>query len=48
MNFTKQFLEEVQNVAAQLDAVAVEKCVDELARVRERGGPLSFPVSAVL
>ena len=40
MNFTKQFLEEVQRVVAQLDAGAIEKCVDELARVRERGGLL--------
>ena len=40
MNFTKQFLEEVQSVIAQLDASAIEKCVDELARVRERGGRL--------
>jgi D-sedoheptulose 7-phosphate isomerase len=40
MNFTKQFLEEVQRVVAQLDAGAIEKCVDELARVRERGGRL--------
>ena len=40
MNFTKQFLEEVQRVVAQLDAGAIEKFVDELARVRERGGRL--------
>jgi len=40
MNFAKQFLEEVQSVVAQLDASAIEKCVDELARVRERGGRL--------
>jgi D-sedoheptulose 7-phosphate isomerase len=40
MNFTKQFLEEVQSVVAQLDVSAIEKCVDELARVRERGGRL--------
>ena len=40
MSFTRQFLEEVQSVVAQLDASAIEKCVDELARVRERGGRL--------
>ena len=40
MNFAKQFLEEVQSVVAQLDTSAIEKCVDELARVRERGGRL--------
>ena len=40
MSFTKQFLGEVQQVVAQLDAGAIEKCVDELARVRERGGRL--------
>ena len=40
MNFAKQFLEEVQSVVAQLDAGAIEKCVDELVRVRERGGRL--------
>jgi D-sedoheptulose 7-phosphate isomerase len=40
MNFARQFLEEVQRVIAQLDTDAIEKCVDELARVRERGGRL--------
>ena len=40
MSFTKQFLGEVQQVVAQLDAGANENCVDELARVRERGGRL--------
>jgi len=40
MNFTKQFLEEIQSVVAQLDASAIEKCVDELVCVRERGGRL--------
>jgi D-sedoheptulose 7-phosphate isomerase len=40
MNFTKQFLGEAQNVIAQLDTSAIEKCVDELARIRERGGRL--------
>jgi D-sedoheptulose 7-phosphate isomerase len=40
MNFTKQFLDEVQKLVAQLDAGAIEKCVDELARVREGGGRL--------
>jgi D-sedoheptulose 7-phosphate isomerase len=40
MSFAKDFLAEVQQVAAQLDAGAIEKCADELARVRERGGRL--------
>jgi len=40
MSFAKEFLAEVQQVATQLDAAAIEKCVDELARVRERGGRL--------
>jgi D-sedoheptulose 7-phosphate isomerase len=40
MSFTKEFLAEVQQVTAQLDVAAIEKCADELARVRERGGRL--------
>jgi D-sedoheptulose 7-phosphate isomerase len=40
MSFAKDFLAEVQQVTAQLDAEAIERCVDELARVRERGGRL--------
>lgn len=40
MSFTKQFLAEVQQVVAQLDAGAIENAADELARVRERGGRL--------
>jgi D-sedoheptulose 7-phosphate isomerase len=40
MSFTKQFLDEVQKVTAQLDTAAIEKAADELARVRERGGRL--------
>jgi D-sedoheptulose 7-phosphate isomerase len=40
MSFTQQYLDEVQKVTAQLDAGAIEKVVDELARVRERGGRL--------
>lgn len=40
MNFTKQFLNEVQQVAAQLDETAIEKCATELVAVRERGGRL--------
>ncbi len=40
MSFTKQFLDEVQQVTAQLNADAIEKCANELARVRERGGRL--------
>ena len=40
MSFAKQFLAEVQQVTAQLDASAIEKCADELAAIRERGGRL--------
>lgn len=40
MNFTQQFLAEVQQVAAQLNVDAIEKCADELAKIRERGGRL--------
>jgi D-sedoheptulose 7-phosphate isomerase len=40
MSFAQQFLDEVQQVTTQLDADAIEKAVDELARVRARGGRL--------
>ena len=40
MSFTKQFLAEVQQVTAQLNEAAIEKCADELAASRERGGRL--------
>jgi D-sedoheptulose 7-phosphate isomerase len=40
MTFAQRFLQEVQQVTAQLDPGAIEKVVDELARVRERGGRL--------
>ena len=40
MSFAKKFLAEVQQVTSQLNADAIEKCADELARVRERGGRL--------
>jgi D-sedoheptulose 7-phosphate isomerase len=40
MSFAKDFLVEVQQVVAGLDADAIEKCADELARVGERGGRL--------
>src|ERR1700743_530187 len=40
MNFTQQFLAEVQQVTAQLNADAIEKCAEELAAIRERGGRL--------
>ena len=40
MSFTKQFLAEVQQVTAQLNEVAIEKCADELAAIRQRGGRL--------
>jgi D-sedoheptulose 7-phosphate isomerase len=40
MSFAKDFLAEVQQVVAQLNANAIEKCADKLAEVRERGGRL--------
>jgi D-sedoheptulose 7-phosphate isomerase len=40
MSFIQQYLEETQRVTAQLNPDALEKMVDELARVRERGGRL--------
>jgi D-sedoheptulose 7-phosphate isomerase len=40
MNFTQQYLQETQQVTTRLDAAAIEKAVEELARVRERGGRL--------
>ena len=40
MSFTQSYLEETQKVVAQLNATAIEKAVEELAAVRERGGRL--------
>src|SRR5205823_8877996 len=40
MKFIQQYLEETQRVTAQLNPGTLEKMVDELARVRERGGRL--------
>jgi len=40
MSFAKEFLAEVQQVIAQLDANAIEKCADELAKIRQSGGRL--------
>ena len=40
MSFVRQYLDEVRQVTAQLNADAIEQAVDELARVRERGGRL--------
>src|SRR6266576_3677605 len=40
MTFIQQYLEETQRVTAQLHSGAVEKVIDELARVREQGGRL--------
>jgi len=40
MSFSSDFLAEVQQVTARLDAAAIEKVVNELAGVRERGGRL--------
>jgi D-sedoheptulose 7-phosphate isomerase len=40
MSFARQFLQEVQQVVAGLNAEAIEQCVEELAKIRERGGRL--------
>src|ERR1700743_633811 len=40
MSFAKEFLAEVQQVTAQLDVAAIEKCADELVALRERDGRL--------
>jgi len=40
MSFVQQYIEETQKVVAGLNAAAIEKAVDELARIRERGGRL--------
>lgn len=40
MSFAKEFLAEVSQVVVQLNADAVEKCADELSKIRERGGRL--------
>jgi D-sedoheptulose 7-phosphate isomerase len=40
MSFAQEFLDEVQQVTARLEPGAIEKMVDELAAVRERGGRL--------
>lgn len=40
MSFTQQFLTEVQHITAQLNEADIEKCVEELASIRERGGRL--------
>jgi D-sedoheptulose 7-phosphate isomerase len=40
MSFAQQYLDETQRVVAELTPAAIERVVDELARVRERGGRL--------
>ena len=40
MSFSSQFLQEVQQVTARLDPEVIEKAVEVLANVRERGGRL--------
>jgi D-sedoheptulose 7-phosphate isomerase len=40
MSFVQQYLEETENVIAQLDPEAIERLATELASVRERGGRL--------
>lgn len=42
MGFAKQYLDEVQKVAALLDSEAIETLVTKLADVRKRGGRLFF------
>jgi len=40
MTFTQQYLEETQKVVAGLNAEVIERSVEELAKIRERGGRL--------
>lgn len=40
VSFARQYLDEVQQVAQRLDAEAIERVADELAKVRARGGRL--------
>src|ERR1700687_1825713 len=40
MTFTDQFLEEVESVTSRLDRDEIERAVDCLAAVRQRGGRL--------
>jgi len=40
MSFVQHYLEEAQQVTAQLNTAAIERVVDELAAVRDRGGRL--------
>src|SRR5688572_23239690 len=40
MSFVQQYLEETQKVVAGLNVAALEKSIDELAKVRERRGRL--------
>jgi D-sedoheptulose 7-phosphate isomerase len=40
MTFTQQYLDETQKVVAGLSGDTIEKAVDELAKIRERGGRL--------
>src|SRR5258708_6193246 len=40
MSFVEQYLEETRQVAAALAVADLEKMIDELARVRDRGGRL--------
>jgi D-sedoheptulose 7-phosphate isomerase len=40
MSFSSQFLQEVQRVTTQLDAEAIERAVEVLAKVRDQGGRL--------
>ena len=42
MSFTKQFLAEVQQVTAQLNEAAIEKCAEELAA--KSAVKMSFPL----
>jgi D-sedoheptulose 7-phosphate isomerase len=42
MNHVTRYLEQVREIAAQLDVAAVERLVHELVALRERGGRLFF------
>lgn len=41
-NYTRVYLSQVASLAAQLDADAIDRLVDQLAQLRDRGGRLFF------
>lgn len=42
MSFVPEYLRETSQIVSRLDVAAIEKCVQKLAQVRERGGRLFF------